>query len=149
MICHNFLLWCEYFRAKLWIYLNQWAFYHLFSRKTNSTFSRFLLNKQKISKQMFRSSHFSFLVTFCNEVTKIQKNYVIFVYILQGKMGKIKKWKENHAIKSIKIPKTKRLKYGMNETKEASKTLFSLLKILWKKILIPFSWKMWWSVPEM
>ena len=38
---------------------------------------------------MFRSSHFSFLVTFGNKVTKIQKNYIIFVYILQGKMGKI------------------------------------------------------------
>ena len=45
------------------------------------------------------------------------------------------KWKENHTIKSIKIPKTKRLKYGMNETKETSKTPFSLLKILWKKVL--------------
>jgi len=29
-----------------------------------------------------------FLVTFCNNVTEIQKYYVIFVYILQGKMGK-------------------------------------------------------------
>ena len=38
---------------------------------------------------MFRSSHFSFLVTFGNKITKIQKNYIIFVYILQGKMGKI------------------------------------------------------------
>ena len=37
---------------------------------------------------MFRSSHFSFLVTFVNEVMKIRKYYVIFVYILQGKMGK-------------------------------------------------------------
>ena len=37
---------------------------------------------------MFRSSHFSFLVTFGDEVTKIQKYYVIFVYILQGKTGK-------------------------------------------------------------
>ena len=41
--------------------------------------------------QMFRSSHFSFLVTFGNEVTKIQKYYAIFVYILQGKMGKMEK----------------------------------------------------------
>ena len=37
---------------------------------------------------MFGSSHFSFLVTFDDEVRKIQKYYVIFVYILQGKMGK-------------------------------------------------------------
>ena len=32
-------------------------------------------------------------------------------------MGKTeKKWKENHATKVTKIPKTKRRKYGMNET---------------------------------
>ena len=37
---------------------------------------------------MFRSSHFWFLVTFDNEVMKIRKYYVIFVYILQGKMEK-------------------------------------------------------------
>ena len=34
---------------------------------------------------------FWFLVTFGDEVTKIQKYHVIFVYILQGKMGKIEK----------------------------------------------------------
>ena len=55
---------------------------------------------------------FLFLVTFGDEVTKIQKYYVIFVYILQGKMSR----KENHATKVTKIPKTKRPKYGMNET---------------------------------
>ena len=61
------------------------------------------------SKNKFRLFHFSFLVTFGDEVTKIRKYYVIFVYILQGKMGKTqKKQKENHATKVIKIPKTKR-----------------------------------------
>ena len=59
---------------------------------------------------VFRSSHFWFLVTFEDEVTKIQKYYVKFDYILQGK------WKENHATKATKIPKTKRRKYGMNKT---------------------------------
>ena len=34
---------------------------------------------------------FWFLVTFGNKVTKIRKYYVIFVYILQGKMGKTEK----------------------------------------------------------
>ena len=59
---------------------------------------------------------FWFLVPFGEEVTKIQKYYVIFVYILQGKMGKTeKKRKENHTTKVTKIPKTKRLKYGMNK----------------------------------
>ena len=59
---------------------------------------------------------FWFLVTFSNEVTKIQKYYVIFVYILQDKMGKMEKnRKENHATKVTKIPETKRLKYGMNK----------------------------------
>ena len=67
---------------------------------------------------VFRSSHFSFLVTFDDEVTKTRKFYVIFVYILQGKMGKTgKNQKEIHATKVTKIPKTKRRKYGMNETK--------------------------------
>ena len=57
---------------------------------------------------------FWFLVTFGDEVTKIQKYYVIFVYILQGKMGKKeKKTKENQATIVTKIPKTKRGKYGM------------------------------------
>ena len=50
--------------------------------------------------------------------TKLRKYYVIFVYILQGKMGKMEKnQKENYATKVTKIPKTKRRKYGMNETK--------------------------------
>ena len=81
---------------------------------------------------LFRSSHFSFLVTFGDEVMKIRKYYVIFVYILQGKMGKTgKKRKENHATKVTKIPKTKRRKYGMNETKV--KILWEGQKI-WKKI---------------
>ena len=42
----------------------------------------------------------------------------MFVYIMQGKMGKTEKnWKENHTTKVPKIPKTKRQKYEMNETK--------------------------------
>ena len=44
---------------------------------------------------------------------KLWKYYIIFVYILQGKMGKTK---ENPATKETKIPETKRQKYGMNET---------------------------------
>ena len=42
---------------------------------------------------MFRSSifWFWFLVTFGDEITKIQKHYIIFVYILQGKMDKTEK----------------------------------------------------------
>ena len=57
------------------------------------------------------------MVTFDDEVTKMQKYEVIFVYILQGKIGKTeKKQKENHANKVTKTPKTKQRKYGMNET---------------------------------
>ena len=73
---------------------------------------------------------FRFLVTFGNKVMKIlrilclhfarqdvNKEYVIFFYILQGKMDKAEKnRKENHTTKVTKIPKTKRQKYGMNET---------------------------------
>ena len=68
---------------------------------------------------MFRSSHFSFLVNFGDKVTKIWKQYVIFVYILQDKMDKT----ENHATEVTKIPKTKRRKYGMKETIEFGKFL--------------------------
>ena len=57
---------------------------------------------------MFRLSHFSFLVTFGNEVTKIQKNYVIFVYILQGKIGKIEQnRKKITQLNQSKYPKPK------------------------------------------
>ena len=46
---------------------------------------------------------FWFLVTFGNEVTKIWKYYIIFVYILQGKMGKPEK--NGKKIKQLKWPK--------------------------------------------
>ena len=50
---------------------------------------------------------------------KMRKYYVIFVYILQGKMGKTgKKQKENDATKATKIAKTKTRKYGMNKTND-------------------------------
>ena len=42
------------------------------------------------------------------------KYYVIFVYILQGKMGKTENnRKENRTTNVTKIPKTKRRKYGI------------------------------------
>ena len=46
---------------------------------------------------------FSFLVTFGDQVTKIWKYYVIFVYILQSKMGKTEKNEEK--ITQLKWPK--------------------------------------------
>ena len=46
---------------------------------------------------------FGFWVTFGDEVTKIQKYYIINVYILQGKMEKNRN--ENHTIKVTKILK--------------------------------------------
>ena len=60
--------------------------------------------------------HLWFLVTFGDKVMKIWKYYVIFVYILQGKLGKTKKRKESDKTKVTKIPETKSQKYGMNET---------------------------------
>ena len=43
---------------------------------------------------------FWFLVTYGNKVTKIRKYYVIFVYILQGMIGKTEKnQNENHTTK--------------------------------------------------
>ena len=61
-------------------------------------------------KCMFCSSHFCFflhLATLGKEVTKIQKYFVIFVYILQDWQDGFKQI-ENHATKVNKIPKTKR-----------------------------------------
>jgi hypothetical protein len=78
------------------------------------------LKPPKITSLVFlHSFHFRFwfLVTFGEKVKEIRKYHVIFVYILQGKMGKTeKKQKESHATKVTKLPKTKRRKYGMNET---------------------------------
>ena len=66
---------------------------------------------------MFRSSHFWFLVNFGDEVyenMKILHNHCLHFAKQDGHDRK--KWKENHATKVAKIPKTKRRKYGMNET---------------------------------
>ena len=51
-----------------------------------TTFQRYVF-----TRFLFRSFQILFLVTFGDEVTKIQKFYVIFVYILQGKIGKMEK----------------------------------------------------------
>ena len=60
-------------------------------------------------------------------VTKLRKYYIIFVYILQGKMGKTEKNRnENHTTKVTKIPKTKRRKYGMQQPRMATDTLIVL-----------------------
>ena len=57
---------------------------------------------------MFRSSHFWFLVTFGNEVTKIRKYYKIFFLHYARQVGhEGEKRKENHATKVTKIPKPK------------------------------------------
>ena len=45
---------------------------------------------------------------------KILRNHCLHFSRQDGRDGK--KWKENHATKVTKIPKTKRRKYGMNET---------------------------------
>ena len=78
---------------------------------------------------------FWFLVTFGNKVTKIWKYYVIFVYILQCKLGKMEKTrKENHATKVTKVPKTK-----IWDERNSSEEAFSYIKQyiygvnLWKK----------------
>ena len=64
-------------------------------QKQNNFSWHYLWDNEKLCL-MFRSSHFSllFLVTFGDEVMNLQKYYIIFVYILQGKIGKTgKKWK--------------------------------------------------------
>ena len=79
---------------------------------------------------MFRSSHFLFF--FCGHFWqlsyKIRKFYAIYFHILQGKMGKTEEnRKENYPTKVNKMPKTKRRKYGMNETLD----VFFTNVILW------------------
>ena len=69
---------------------------------------------------MFRSSHFSFLVfghfwQQSYENTKIFRNLRLHFARKDGQDRK--KGKENQATKVTKIPKTKRRKYGMNETR--------------------------------
>ena len=54
------------------------------------------------------------MVTFGNEVAKILCNLCLHFAREYGQDGKA-----NHATKVTKIPKTKRRKYGMNETKYA------------------------------
>ena len=64
------------------------------------------------------------------EVTKILRNLCLHFARQDGQDGK--KQKENHASEVTKIPKTKRQKYGMNETKvEVAKicTTFSISNI--------------------
>ena len=55
--------------------------------------------------------HFWFLVTFGDKNMKILRNLCLHFARQDGK-----KRIENHATKVTKIPKTKRQKYGMNET---------------------------------
>ena len=66
---------------------------------------------------MFRSSHFFVFGHFWQrsyENTKILRNLCLQFARQDGQDGKNRK--ENHATKVTKIPKTKRRKYGMNET---------------------------------
>ena len=62
---------------------------------------------------MFRSSHFWFLVTFDNEITKILRNLCLHFARQDGQDRK--KRKENHSTKVTKIPKTKLQKYEMKK----------------------------------
>ena len=68
---------------------------------------------------MLRSFHYSSLVFghFWQqrfENMKVLRNLCLHFARQAGQDGK--NWKENHASKVTKIPKTKRQKYGMNET---------------------------------
>jgi hypothetical protein len=56
---------------------------------------------------------FLFLVTFGDEVMKILRNLCLHFARQDGQDGK--KWKENHATKVTKIPKTKRQNSSNNE----------------------------------
>ena len=75
---------------------------------------QFVLSFKRTVPYSCRSSHFWLLLA-----KKLQKYYVIFVYILQDKIRwerQKKNRKENHTTKVTKMPKTKTRKYGMKET---------------------------------
>ena len=79
---------------------------------------------------------FWFLVTFGDEVTKIQKYYLIFVYIWQGKMGKTKKnWKKITQLKWPKYPKPKDENMGWTKHKTAKVKSEFCQNIRWRGIL--------------
>ena len=67
---------------------------------------------------------------------KIQKYYIIFVYILQCKMGKLEK-NIKKITKVTKIPNTKRQKYGMNETMK------TLAKLMFARMFSSFHQNQW------
>ena len=80
--------------------------------------SEFLL----IFLPMFRLSHFSFWILGhflqrSKENAKVLRNLCLHFARQAGQ--DVKKWKGNHTTKVTKIQKTKKRKYGMNETKEA------------------------------
>ena len=60
---------------------------------------------------------FWLLVSFGNEVTKIWKYYVIFVYILQEKTDKTKKWKKTTKLRWPKYQKPKDENMGRTKQK--------------------------------
>ena len=86
------------------------------NQQLNLPYSHHELNEQRL---IFRSSHFLFFVFGhfwqpSYKSTKTVSNLCLHFARQDGQDGK--KQKENHATKVTKIPKTKRRKYGMNET---------------------------------
>ena len=92
------------------------------------------LLKQRWCKRIISCSfHFSFLVTFGDEVMKIQKSYIT---ILQGKLGKTKK--NGKKITQLKWPKFKRpkeenMRWTKNKTANNLSYSFSNFKLLWSR----------------
>lgn len=100
--------------------IHRWNIWNASSRQTTHCGYNYHLEIQ-INCFVHPIFSFWFLVTFSDEVTKLQKYYEVllqsFFYILLGKMGKTEKQqKENYATKMTKIHKAKRQKHGINET---------------------------------
>ena len=125
--------------SKFWISLSQLPFQteqkglHLSTNKEQKEqHNPDFLNLSQASYVSF----IPFLVNFGDEATEILKYYVIFVYILQGKMCKMEKIEKIMQKKVTKIPKTKTRKFRMNETFRFSILLVNLLNFT--KILMIF-----------
>ena len=71
----------------------------------------------------------------CTSELNVDRKTLLFVYILQGKIGKPgKNQKENLTTRVTKIPKTKRQKYVMNETLNQENNLKKMYTHLYKEM---------------
>ena len=102
---------------------------------------------------MFLSSHFSFFGFWSLLATKLWKYYIIFVYILQGKMGKMEK--KQKKIPQLKWPQYQKPKEKILDEQNYTEAIWTftfhkksgfrkvILKSNFKPAYKPVSWTLW------